>query len=373
MLTEIAKCSTTQDLRSLTQVSKCFADIACPVLNARHGIKVSEDNHLSVSVESFHALPIWRRSIGYKPLSLLSCRFSFTTSPEEQIRNLKALILFFSTQPVIESLSMSFWQLAATIPTNLLMSVFTNIRLTRCQRLSFHGSPSEFSNDTFDGAGIMPLPLHPELVGFNVDSSFLFTRFALPYTINAFNTSSVTTLSLTHTFLSCKERALIYSMIYIQTLETLSVDPEVPVATLHELLSRHPDLVNLCVLRGNDGKWSSFTPYRTIRLPKLMRLTGPAGYLSALLKGLTLPSTLLELEIYSQKTSRKFISAAEKIFHDSAHCTDLHFLSIAIPGNRICPIPETLASQVQSLRVDFLSVMTANFAVSFHTLFAFAC
>jgi hypothetical protein len=243
----------------------------------------------------------------------------------------------------------------------------------RCRNLTFYGDPHLFAMTGFSNTSDIAHH-HPELVEFCVNSSFLFTPFALPYTIHTLNTSPITTLTLTKTLLDPNKWESFLRKIKIETLEKLRIDSEVTVKTLYDFISNTPHLERLHIQFGDNGIRKRiplrFRPARIIRLPKLTMLTGPADYLSVLLKGVTLPTKLHHLDIYSQADSCDHV---KRILQYSAHCTYLEFLSIAIPEHDLFPIPKTLLSQIRTLWVYCLSAMTADFSVSFTFTLPFTC
>jgi hypothetical protein len=349
-----------RDLRMLTQVSQRLADVAGYLLAIQQGLQITEDGSLVVSPAVFSAILVWRRSAGYRPLNRLHCWFSMNSA--EGIRQLNILRAFFFSSPSVMHISLGLWSIEDPV---LFADLLDSIRLTRCRKLTFHGSSPKFDNES-PILRNMPTSDHPELQTLHADTRMMFTRTFLHYTVNAIVTSPIRDLSLSKTTFSSQQWGHFLPKLNIPHLESLALEAKVPIATLSKFLCRHPHILRLRISGGGDEQRFRLCK-TTFQLPRLQSLIGPCAYIGALSQSFTLQHTqLTEIEIHSMSFSIHRLIA---LLASAAQCQTLCCLILELPGIPLNTSFFADRSQLDFSRVKILAIycltrMTAQRVVS---------
>jgi hypothetical protein len=263
------------DLRSLTNVNRLFASIACHIYAVRLGIHVeSTSSIIRIQGNSFQALSIWRRSRLFTRAQdkCLFCNISID-DPELANTQIRALRNFLSASFVDRPFCSVNLNSADSLSPSEILQFIQLIDNVGCRSASIS---SGFSN--------------PEW--FN-SSSRCTHKLKLP----TVSLSYLRSLDIDHHYLSPRQWSCLLPHVIGPNLEALYIRGQPTIQSLSKFLSRHSHITTLHF----NSRWathaqcikSSGLPHKTLQMPRLSEMAGPPCHLHAALKCLSsVPDTL---------------------------------------------------------------------------------
>jgi hypothetical protein len=321
------------DQYSFSRVCRLFDDIACPPFLASKGLVIPHDGvescTTSVSDGAFAFLLHWRWSTTFRRASSLCCWFSDnTTECGLQMAQLRTFFLSLTSATPIRLIYLS---LRAAEDHSMYFRLLESVRHTRCWTFSCFG-PIIFPSSRRKQNYRLTPDSHPQLQTMDLHSPLFFQSAALDFTVGIISRSQIKELSLAHTKLTASQWKQFLPRLVIPTLQSLTIDGAVAMSALLSFLRRHSGIRSLYLYVGVKAS-RLHTTRATLRLPDLVRLSGPGSYIRSLLQSLALPPTLILLTISSDNWGGKRANFAKTVFNCLVRCKSIRSLSIELdPG-----------------------------------------
>ena len=344
LLAFIASYLPRESLRTLTQVSRLFREIAAPQF---FRILCFEPPRvlatLNVEYTILEALSIWRRTDAF----ILPDSIWFSVTGTTNDRHLNILSVFFESLKGYEPFPRVHLHLltAPRHPSHSFVRLLNCIRVSGCKDLHCHdveqtyGLPrAGLKSSSFTRAAPSR---DSKLEVLEMTSSLFFSPVVIPFTVTTLSNSPITHLTLTNTSLTAAQWSTLLKHLSLLHLLSLEVDVSCPAYSLVKFLARH-NVKHLTFSRGRTAISPSSNALVCIPLPSLERLDGPPVCIHSLASCAILPTTLESLTVRFYRSSSE-APLLEEVLACAAYFPGLDELHVRIPteiDTRLLAIPK---------------------------------